>query len=96
MWSILESYGIPTKILNLIKGLYWDVKCRVVHNGSCGKEINVRAGVKQGCTLSPLLFIMVIDLVIRKTPKTARGIPWTLTSRLEDLDFADDIFLLTQ
>ena len=31
----------------------------------------------------------------RTTADTARGIRWTLTSTLEDLDFADDLALLS-
>lgn len=96
MWIILENYGIPMKILKIMQELYKDVQCKVVHNGQCGRSINAGAGVKQGCILSPLLFIIVIDWVMNKVCNIPRGIQWTLTSRLEDLDFADDICLLSQ
>lgn len=36
-----------------------------------------------------------IDSVIKKTLDRPRGIRWTLTSQLEDLDYADDIGLLS-
>lgn len=40
---------------------------------------------------------MVVDWVIRKlTTGQGTGIPWTLTTQLEDLDYADDIFLHKQ
>ena len=36
-------------------------------------------------------FLLLIDWIIRRTTKKDRGdIKWTLMSRLEDLDFADD------
>lgn len=45
--------------------------------------------------MSPMLFLVTIDWIMRKTiGKKQRGIRWTLTSMLEDIDFADDIALL--
>lgn len=52
--------------------------------------------MQQGCTMSPILFLMAIDWVSRKTTADkARGIQWTLFSQLEDLDFADDFAVLS-
>ena len=49
-------------------------------------------GVKHGCLLSPLLFTFCIDWIMchKRT-----GIIWGMTEELEDLDFADDIALLS-
>ena len=45
----------------------------------------------KGCLLSPFLFLLVIDWIM-KTTTTGRnnGIQWTLWTQLDDLDFADD------
>ena len=46
--------------------------------------------------MSPSLFLMAIDWVMRKTTADKpRGIQWTLFSHLEDLDFADDLAVLS-
>ena len=46
--------------------------------------------------LSPLLFTFCIDWVIRETTKNKQTeISWTMSEMLEDLDFADDIALLS-
>ena len=46
--------------------------------------------------MSPFLFLLSIDWIMRRTTEANRdGIHWTLTTRLEDLDFADDIALLS-
>ena len=96
MWIILEHYGIPTKILNIIQDLYRSATCRVIHNGELGDPITTVAGVKQGCILSPLLFTIVLDWVMKKATKIPHGIQWTMAARLEDLVFADDLCLLAQ
>ena len=53
-------------------------------------------GVQQGCLLSPMLFLLVIDWTMKSTLVGQRlGIQWTLTTYLEDLDFADDLTLMS-
>lgn len=46
--------------------------------------------------MSPLLFLVAIDWVMRKiVGNKRRGIRWTITSTLEDLVFPDDIALIS-
>lgn len=44
--------------------------------------------------MSPLIFSLVIDWVLKTTVKQPRGIKWTHMQKLEDLDFTDDVSLL--
>ena len=95
LWKILRHYGIPSKLVNIIKMLYSDFRSRVICNTVLTDAFRVTTGVKQGCILSPFLFILGIDWVLKQvTSDGRRGIRWTLTSVLEDLDYADDIALL--
>ena len=45
--------------------------------------------------MSPLIFSLVIDWVLKTTVKQPRGIKWTHMQKLEDLDFTDDVSLLS-
>ena len=75
--------------------LYSDFKSQFICNTAVTEGFSLTTGVKQGCILSPFLLILRIDWVLRKvTSGGRRGIRWTLTSVLEDLDYADDISLL--
>ena len=66
--------------------------CRV---GNSETSFEVKTGVRQGCTMSAMLFNMTIDWVMRRTKEDqSRGIRWTLFSTPEDLDFADDLALI--
>ena len=77
--------------------LYSDFKAKVICGPQLAESFSIKTGVKQGCILSPFLFTLCIGWLMKETTKTKRrGIAWTLTSVLEDIDFADDICLLLQ
>jgi hypothetical protein len=55
-------------------------------------KFSVKSGVRQGCIMSRILFLVVIDWIQRQaTSDKRRGIQWAMFSRLENLDFADDL-----
>ena len=57
----------------------------------------MNTGVRQGCLLSSIIFIMVVDWIMREVESRGKiGIRWTLTTQLHGLDFTDDIRLLSQ
>ena len=96
LWKLLRHYGIPEKYITLIQKTYDNCSCRVIHNGVLSELVEMLTGVRQGCLLSPFLFLLVIDWIMRQTTEQHRdGIQWTLMTRLEDLDFADDVALLS-
>ena len=100
MFEILGLYGFPDKIIKAIKALYTNTKSKVVTPDGETELFDIVAGVLQGDTLAPLLFITVLDYVLRismdsnKTkglllkPRTSRRHP---AEHITDLDFADDL-----
>ncbi|KAK3082831.1 hypothetical protein FSP39_006593 [Pinctada imbricata] len=96
LWSIMKYYGIPDKLIRMVKLLYDTFDCAVLEDGEESEWFRVTTGVKQGCTMSGFLFLLVIDFLMKRTTKREpTGIRWNFTTKLEDLDFADDLALLS-
>ena len=94
IWTELRNLGVPEKLISLIRSSYDGFACRVLHNGSLSDAFTTLSGVRQGCLLSPLLFLVIMDAVVKRaTFNKPRGIvfnPLRMNERLECLDFADD------
>jgi len=96
LWKLMRHYGIPEKLVNLVSKSYDGTRCQVCHEGQLSDSFEIKTGVRQGCLLSPFLFNLAIDWVMRETTAGRRnGIQWTPLRQLDDLDYADDIALLS-
>jgi len=96
LWIIMRQYGIPQKLIQMVKTMCEDFQCSVIVDNETTDWFPVITGVKQGCCMSGFLFLLVIDWVMRRTVEGERnGIRWDFMNMLEDLDFADDIALLS-
>ena len=79
-----------------MRTFYEHFECSVIVENTLTESFPVKSGVRQGCILSPTLFLVVIDWVMRKTtPDSPRGIQWTLFSCLKDFDFADYLAVIS-
>ena len=96
LWKIMESCGIPCKIIHMVQMLYEDSECAVLDEGEESEWFKVKTGVKQRDALSGFIFLMVVDWIMRNTTAGNKtGIRWNFTSKLEDLDCANDIALMS-
>ena len=77
-------------------GIYQDMSCRIAHASQLSENFEVKTGAWKRCLLSLLLFFLIIDWIMKITT-TGRnnGIQWTLWMKLDVLDFADDLVLLS-
>ena len=95
LWKIMANYGIPDKLINLIKSMYKDSGGQILHKGKLTDFFAIVTGVRQGCLISPFLFLLAIDWILTRSTGDNTGIQWTLNSQLDDLDYADDLALLS-
>ena len=63
IWNLIAHYGIPQKLINIIRNSYNNMQCRIIHEGKLTESFDSKTGVKQGCLLSPFLFLLVIDSI---------------------------------
>ena len=69
MWKEVKLYGVLMQIIDLIKESYQGYVCRVVREGCVPEPIPVRTGVRQGCILSPIMFLIVIDAAMQNVTR---------------------------
>ncbi|CAH8645197.1 unnamed protein product [Schistosoma haematobium] len=97
LWKLLRNYGVPQKIVNTIQNSCGGLHCKIVHGGQLTKSFEMKTVVRQGCLLSPFLFLLMIDWIMKtSTSEGKHGIQWTSRMRLDDLDFADDLVFPSQ
>ena len=81
LWKLMAHYGIPQKFINIIRNSYNNMQCRVIHEGKLTESFDVKTGVEQGCLLSPFLFLLAIDYIMRESTEGKRngqcGNNWT-------------------
>ena len=56
LWLVLQKYGIPLVIINLIQSLHEGTKAEVSVSGGTTPAIEVNNGLRQGCTIAPTFF----------------------------------------
>ncbi|VDP42342.1 unnamed protein product [Schistosoma margrebowiei] len=88
---------MPQTIVNIIQNSYDELNCKTVHEEQLKNLFKVKTGVTQGCLLSLFLFLLMIDWIMKtSTSEGKHGIQWTSRMQLDDLDFTDDLALLSQ
>ena len=96
LFQVLRKMGFPGRFVEWVGLLYRDISSKIRVNGHFTKAINIRSGVRQGCPLSPLLFVACIEplaqLLRRDQWITGLKIPGGLEVR--NVLYMDDVTLL--
>ena len=64
LWRVLEKVGVPPKMLRIIKSFHEGMRAEVRVGTSTTDSIEVRNGLRQGCTLAPTLFNIYYSAVV--------------------------------
>uniref|UniRef100_A0A671UP04 Reverse transcriptase domain-containing protein n=1 Tax=Sparus aurata TaxID=8175 RepID=A0A671UP04_SPAAU len=93
LWGVLREYGVRGPLLRAVRSLYCRSRSLVRIAGSKSDLFPVHVGLRQGCPLSPVLFITFMDRISRRS-HGPEGI-WFGSQWISSLLFADDVVLLT-
>ena len=63
IFNTLQKVGIEGTYFNIIKAIYDKPTAIIIPNGEKLKPLPLRSGKKQGCSLSPLLFHIVLEVL---------------------------------
>ena len=103
MEQILQAYGLPKETVAAITILYRNIKVKVRSSDGDIEYFDIVARVLPGDTLSPYLFIICLDYVLRTSIDKIRENGFELTKKrsrrypaktITDVDYADDIAIL--
>ncbi|KAK3575585.1 hypothetical protein QTP86_030518 [Hemibagrus guttatus] len=92
LWEVLWEYGVHGHLLRAVQLLY-NRSRSLVRIASCKSDLfPVHVGLRQGCPLSPVLFIVLMDRISRRS-QGLEGVRFG-DHRISSLIFADDVVLL--
>ena len=92
IFKTMKAVGFSDHFIACIKMLYSNITSRLKINNNLGKSFQVLKGVRQGCPLSMILFIIYQEALYRMIKKTPRIKPLYLPNdqKLKMLGYADD------
>ena len=99
MITALRRFGISERALNIISAIYTDPTFYTTGMDGSLEKGSVGSGIRQGCPLSPYLFVMVLTVLLEDVDwgLLNKGIPtntWSTGKPVYDLEYADDTLLI--
>ena len=96
MFKSLKHFNFGDDFLNWVKLFYSDSKSCVLNNGHMTDFFNIKRGVRQGCPLSPYLFIICIELLSHEisSNNNIKGVRLG-DHEVKNILFADDATFVT-
>ena len=96
LWRKLASLGITGKFLKTLKSMYTGDTVESVVNGVTTRPIYLRRGLRQGCSLSPILFNLYISDIGHDLTVAGEGFGIGRGVTVSGLLFADDIVVVSK
>jgi len=96
LWQALRNNGIPEDLVLLLEDLYSKSVSAVRVDGELTEWFSVTVGVRQGCNLSPYLFNLLLEAMMKEALKNVDAGVAISGQVINNLRFADDIDLIAE
>ena len=90
LWLKLWDMGVKGRMWRVIKKMYEASRSTVLLEGEKSVMFSVEQGVAQGCSLSPILFSVFINDLLKDVEQAELGIQLSSGKRVGGMLFADD------
>ena len=91
----MRKEEIPQHEIRLITNLYWDKRAIIRTEKGITKEVEIKKGVRQGCILSPILFNLYSECLIREAIEGEPGLKIN-GKNINNIRFADDTAIIAE
>ena len=97
LWKILKEIGIPGHLTCLLRNLYVGQEAMVRNGHGTTDWFQIRKGVNQGCILSPCLFNLYAEHIMRTAGLEEGQAGIKISGRnINNLRYADDTTLMAE
>ena len=97
LWKILQEMGIPDHLTHLLRNLYAGQEATVRTGHGTTDWFQIGKEVRQGCILSPCLFNLYAEYVMRNAGlEQAQARIKTARKNINNLRYADDTTLMAE
>ncbi|KAJ0002705.1 hypothetical protein NQD34_007854 [Periophthalmus magnuspinnatus] len=95
LFKTMGAFGFPTKFISWMETLYEGATVLLRVGGGLSRPVEVKRGIRQGCPLSGMLYVLAIEPLLRKLSRGLRGLRLEQASQPLCLSaYADDITVI--
>ena len=97
LWKILKVLGIPDHLICLLRNLYAGQEAIVRTGHGTTDWFQIEKGVCQGCILSPCLFNLYVEYIMKNAGlEEAQAVIQIAGRNINNLSYADDTTFMAE
>lgn len=95
LFRVLERMNFGPVFMKWIRILYYNISSKILINGDLSPVVDISRGVRQGCPLSPALYVLFLEplsqFILKDQSIAGFSLPGGWAKSIKVLQYADDI-----